>query len=435
LYCAVRGFEAMDAAGQRARPVGVRWGVAAALCCAAGMATKPVMATAPVMVLALDYLFFSLSWKQALRRRWVLYAGLAATWLVLLPTTVMQSHESSAGFGYRAITPWEYACTQPRAVLWYVRLALWPDALCFDYMRPPLREWGRVIVPAAAVVLALGVTVWLLARRRPAAMFGVWFFLILSVTSSVMPIADVCVEHRVYLSLAAIIAAAVIGGYEAGGWLLRRVARRPESRARWGRALAWGAVALAAVALGWRTHERNRDYRSEAALWESVLRARPDNLRAKLNYGYALFVEGRTEEAIGMTQAPAQAGDPAAHLNLGRFYSASGRAREAEAAYRKALELDPGFAKAHYNLGNLLLQQGRVPEAAGEFAVAARLRPEWAAAHNNLGIALARMNDLKGAEERFRRALALDPGYAAARENLARVLGLTGRGAAPGSGQ
>lgn len=426
LYCAVRGFEAAEGAGRDSAPLAVRWYVAAVLCCAAGMAAKPVMATAPLMVLVVDYLFFAPSLRDC-RRRWGLYLALAATWVILVSTTLLKANEASAGFGYKAITPWEYACTQPRAILWYARLALWPDPLCFDYMRPALREWGRFVVPAAVVLLLLAATVWLLFRRRPAALIGVWFFLILSVSSSIMPIADVCVEHRMYLSLAAVIALVVLAAYEFGGWALRRSLPTPRDRIRWGRVAACVATGVLIVLLGWRTAERNRDYRSETALWASVLRVRPENPRAKLNYGYALFAEGRVDEAIAVTRDPALAGDPAAHLNLGRFHAAQGRPAPAEEEYRKAIALDPDFAKAHYNLGNLLLQQNRTADAERAFAEAARSQPDWPAAHNNLGIALAKLNDLKAAETQFRLALRLDPDYAAAHENLARLLALTGR--------
>lgn len=427
LYCAVRAFEAGGNAEQQPAAGALRWYAASALCCLAGMATKPVTATAPLMVLAVDYLLFAPSLRDALRRRWPLYLALVATWQLLLSTVLVRPNQTSAGFGYRAITPWEYACTQPRAILWYVRLALWPDPLCFDYMRPVLRQWGQFIAPAVVVLLLLAATAWLLLRRRPAALIGVWFFLILSVTSSIMPIADVCVEHRMYLSLAAVIAAVALGGYEIGRRLPGLLQPERAARARWGGVVAIVLVATLAVILAWRTAERNLDYRFESDLWESVLRVRPDNTRAKLNFGYALFAEGHLDDAIAVTSAPALAGDPAAHLNLGRFFAAKGLPARAEEEYRRAINMDPDFAKAHYNLGNLLLQQRRYAEAARAFAEAVRSRPDWPAAHNNLGIALANLSDLKAAETRFRLALRLDPGYAAARDNLGRLLIVTGR--------
>ena len=63
-----------------------RWIVAAVISCAIGMATKPVMATAPIIALLFDVIFVAGSLKVALRRRWGLYAALAATWGIMAAT-------------------------------------------------------------------------------------------------------------------------------------------------------------------------------------------------------------------------------------------------------------------------------------------------------------------------------------------------------------
>src|SRR5262249_20593684 len=52
------------------------------------------------------------------------------------------------------------------------------------------------------------------------------------------------------------------------------------------------------------------------------------------------------------------------------------REEEAEAAYRKAIDLKPDLAEAHYNLGNTLRQQFKFDEAAASFKRAAALLPQ-----------------------------------------------------------
>ena len=45
-----------------------------------------------------------------------------------------------------------------------------------------------------------------------------------------------------------------------------------------------------------------------------------------------------------------------------KFYS-QGNNKEAELSIRKAIELNPDFAKAHHNLGNTLKEHGKLQEA------------------------------------------------------------------------
>ena len=62
-------------------------------------------------------------------------------------------------------------------------------------------------------------------------------------------------------------------------------------------------VALAAAAgLAFRTAERNRDYRSELALWQDTTGEMPDNARAHYYLGLALHRAGRTAEACAWAE-------------------------------------------------------------------------------------------------------------------------------------
>ncbi len=60
-------------------------------------------------------------------------------------------------------------------------------------------------------------------------------------------------------------------------------------------------------------------------------------------------------------------------FNWGTVLGALGRHREAEAAYRRALEFDPNFLQARLNLGHQLEQQGRADDAMAQW--------QWVADH------------------------------------------------------
>lgn len=88
-------------------------------------------------------------------------------------------------------------------------------------------------------------------------------------------------------------------------------------------------------------------------------------------------------------------------------------------AYRRALELDPGFADAHCNLGTLLYNLGRRDEAGACFREALELAPAHPEAHFNLANVLEEVGRDESALAHYKRALEADPFFADARLNLA----------------
>lgn len=86
----------------------------------------------------------------------------------------------------------------------------------------------------------------------------------------------------------------------------------------------------------------------------------PHALQTYLNLGALLTAQHRADEALAVYDAaPAS---PALLSNRGLALVCAGREAEAEACYRRALELDPGHRKAAFNLAYVLLRQGRWEE-------------------------------------------------------------------------
>lgn len=56
---------------------------------------------------------------------------------------------------------------------------------------------------------------------------------------------------------------------------------------------------------------------------------------------------------------------------------------------RRALEVEPTYAKAHAALGIALVSQGVLPEAIGHLREAIRIEPEFVEAHETLARALS----------------------------------------------
>lgn len=87
-----------------------------------------------------------------------------------------------------------------------------------------------------------------------------------------------------------------------------------------------------------------------------------------------------------------------AHHNAAAALMTAGRAQEAEAEYRRALELNPRVPETWSNLGLLLQQNGRLAQAIPNLRKAVELRPDDARFVQRLGTALLEAGDFAAAE-------------------------------------
>jgi tetratricopeptide (TPR) repeat protein len=414
IYCVIRA----------ARGGGWRWGAAAVAACAAGMATKEVMVTAPLLVLLYDRTFLAGGFASALRRRWGLYLGLAATWGVLAALLVLVGAgepEVSAGFGMRDLSVLEYARSQPGVVAHYLRLAIWPRPLVLDYAWPVADTAAEILWPGVVVLVLIPATLLALWRWPTWGLLGSWLLLILAPTSSVLPIRDLAFEHRMYLPLAAVVAAVVGGAAVAADRLHRRTG------GPW--LVAWGGLAgAAAVALGAATIDRNRDYHDPVVIWEDVIAKRPEHPRGWNNLGLILKERGGADDLARAETAVRRAvelkpDEADFAYNLGNVYYRADRPEQAERWFRRALELDPRQAQACHNLATVLLAaDGRNAEARQLLERALAERPEWVHTRYTLAQALAAAGRTSAAAEQYRRVLRRAPGHHKAMARLARLL-------------
>ena len=449
LYGFVRGVRATRS------NVRHRWLAGSIAACFLGVATKEIVATAPLLVLVYDRTFVARSWRAAWNARRGYYLGLATAWLLLAALVVGSSGRGgSAGFDAE-IGAGAYFLTQCEAIVRYLALAFWPAGQVFDHGTLTVPGLSAVWLEFGLLVALASATAWALWRNLPVGFLGAGFFLLLAPSSSFVPVATQTIaEHRMYLPLVPVIVAVAL--------LIRRSANRlaitPAARS----ALAWGGCGVLAVGLGTATWMRNELYRSEIALWQDTVTKQPANPRAHYNLGLALAREGRAEDATAEFRAAVtlQPNHAFAHFQLGTQFLQRGAFADAAEHLQAALAADPGYVDARINLGEALDRLGRRKEAAehyrlalaaepdaqdvrtnlaatlvaeGQFGEAEALlrqvlaaAPDLAEAHHHLGLLRERAGDLRGAVQALREALRLKPELAMAHFALGNVLAREG---------
>jgi Tfp pilus assembly protein PilF len=109
--------------------------------------------------------------------------------------------------------------------------------------------------------------------------------------------------------------------------------------------------------------------------------------------------------------------DPAALNDLGNLLQLAGEPPEAEAAYRRALELSPDLISARYNLALLLQRGDRFREAMAEYHEVLARMPSHAWARYQIGSIYDAQGDDRRAVRWYGEAFALEPRLAVAEYN------------------
>jgi tetratricopeptide (TPR) repeat protein len=378
-----------------------------------GIFSKPPAIVLPVLLFAYVAYFDAEGknrWKRAATAALPSIAvGALAIWL--------QSAMTPKSFAPSTISNFDYCITQPFVLLRYfgsfflpIHLNVDTDLGAFDGFTTNAM-WGFLFL--AAVVLAI----WLTARRkilRPIS-FGLLWFLVASITTSVYRLSEVENDHRMYMPFVGLVLAAT--------WLLwlsveRIAALRPKMPVR-PIALALGVVALIAYSYG--VHERNRVWRNEETLWLDDVQKSPHNGRGLMNYGLTQLEKGAYAEALeyferALLYTPNY---PTLEINLGVVCGAMGNAEGAKQHFLRAIALAPTDDEPYFYYGRWLYGTGRVGDALPQLREAVQLNPARLPPRDLLLQALQASGDDDEARTLAQQTLAITPDDAVAQSGLA----------------
>ena len=440
LTCYVRGRLARYRPGSG---VGAGWGwfAAALLSALLALKTKEISFTLPLAVLLYELLFFPGSLSKRVRAAAVLTGALAlacTAWFLASgkPLGAVLSQLDQAARLQTDMSRWDYLATQCRVIVTYLRLVILPVGQRLDYDYPVSTSFLEPAVFLCAALLGslLAAAFFCLWRSRSEkkarpdraallrlAAFGIfWFFITLTVESSIIPIVDVIFEHRMYLpSVGLFLALSATVALAGGG---------RDLSAQWPGTPVLAGVAVVVLLLSGLTIARNELWRSEVALWEDNTWKSPNKARTFLNLGSAAERAADLDAAeVAYRTASALSAQPFSRLDLGRLYLQANRLDEALVQFREALQIDPGLGEAHNNIGKIHEMRQQYDEALKEYQLAVQAKPYLAVPYCNIGFLYARQNRYAEALEEYEKAMVRDPDYDQTYLNRGMVLAALGR--------
>ena len=281
-------------------------------------------------------------------------------------------------------SPRTYLLTQSRVLLTYLRLVAFPARLRLEYDYPNFFSlFTNSVILSLSIIAALILLSWRIKEKKLMVSIGfAWFIITLLPESSLIPIRDVAVEHRLYLPLFGIVLAYTsLGSRRRPAWLISTI--------------------LIIIFFSTLTFRRNLIWRDPITLWEDNVVKAEGKARLHGNLGKA-------------------------YLDIAQGYHREGQPEEASPYFDKAkkefkevIRLDPTFTSAYNNLAVICIDQKKdYAEAIHYLQASLSMFPDYPAGYLNLGVILLNSRQIQPAIKNFRKVLELDPKNLLAHYNL-----------------
>ena len=315
-----------------------------------GLASKPMLVSAPVLLLLLD--------------RWPLRRSEPLARLVLekIPFFLAAAASSAvtivaqrAGGAVTTLAGLPLSSRIANAVVsyaGYLGKTVWPSSLAAAYPHPAFAGSGispAAVAASAALLLVISCTCALQWRRRPFLAIGwAWFLVTLVPVSGLVQVGIQSMADRyTYLPLVGIFLSVV--------WAV------PDRIGRAARLAVAAGCAVVIATLAMVAHAQTAYWSDSVTLFEHALTVTGDNPTALRNLGVAHVERGEYRRGILALRESLRIfpGDAWAWMDLGVALTSSGDDAGAEDAFREAFRLRPDDETVLYNVGMFAATHGR----------------------------------------------------------------------------
>ncbi|MBN1905045.1 MAG: tetratricopeptide repeat protein, partial [Deltaproteobacteria bacterium] len=298
------------------------------------------------------------------------------------------------GYKNRPFTVWERLMTQPRVLILYISLILYPVSTRLNISHD-IDVSTSLFTPVSTIIsiLALAALIVFAVKKRnryPLLCFSTCFlFLNHAIESSFFNL-ELIYEHRNYIPSMFFFLPIVAGLYMGLDYYKNR------KRMRYVIILS---VVLILVGLGHSTFIRNFTWKNEKSLWidavdKSPKLSRPHHNLGKYYHDHGYFEEALSEYSIALKFKQTNRNDEffASFYNIGKLFADINENKKAEVYYKKAIKIEPSFPAAYNNLATLYDKEGDIDLANKYLIKSFKLEPFHPVTNQNLGLLFLKMN-------------------------------------------
>jgi protein O-mannosyl-transferase len=361
-----------------------------------GLLSKQNAITFPLAFLLVEF-FFIRDEKEKIDKKFLIPVASVIGIIIVMGAIIMGIPKE-----FDRISRADYLVTQFSVITRYWQLMFLPVGQHLDYYWPISQTlWGtKELLSLAFLLLTMAFGVWLYLKKWYIASFGIfWFYLALSLESSIIPIRDVIFEHRLYT---ATFGFAFALSYVVFYFLSPKNIKYP--------LIILSVITLAYVGASLK---RNSVWKNPYTLWSDSVKKSPKRERA--HYWLATYYMGVKDNENAMksynTSIECNPGFPLAYNGRGNLKKEMGDNKGAIEDYNKAVKLDPKYITAYYNRGITYAAMNKFDKAIADYDKSIKLGNNASGVYYNRANAKRKNKDFKGAIEDYNTSLKIDPTF------------------------